>query len=1059
MSRSQRSNKGQISDGITVRGSRGLLLGCSAIGLFLGCNMSPSRAEPFSMRADDTALAEKTGVAQAGSATPSSQGTSPFAMFASDISTTAAGDTIYDGTSSAGSASLETSGEDAVIFQDSATASSASIINNGGQTRFEDDSTAASASLTANDTGIIRFADRSTAADARITTNAGGSLQFEGAASAGSAFITANGNVAFSGQSSADNAQLTINEAGSLRFGDQSDGGIARIANSGTTTFEGSSSLAGGQITNNETGSVRFLDNSSAGTTAFIANSGTVGFEGNSTLGDAALTNNDTGTVSFAGRSTAGSGFISNSGAVAFSENSSAGSAELIGNQGGSLRFEGSSTAAQSTISGAADIAFVENSTAGSSTIGMSPGSTIIFADEAEGGTASLQLDKGALLDISASDGLVGLGSLSGAGTAQLGAATLSVGDATPLVNFDGTITDNGAGGGLVKRGSGILNLSGTSDYSGETRVQSGTLEAGRDNAFSAASAFTVATGGTLALGDFDQEIGSLAGGGTVDLVDARLTSGGNNQSTSFSGAIGGTGGLTKLGTGTLTLSGINDYTGDTLVAAGGLSVDGSIAGSAVTVGELATLSGTGTIGSASVAGRLLAQTRGALTVLQDLTLDPTATFLLELDGARAGLVNVGGDVFVNGALDLVSQGIGAAGNYEFLVSGGTISGSFDTVTGDFAFLDPSVIYGGSTLTLRLERNDVTFASIGDTRNQRAAAAGIESLGADNDLYDAILPLNREQALAGFDLASGEAHAQVFASLQSLQQTSRRTVLNHLALRRDTGLWGQGGYLQDDLTDDNNAAGARLSGGWGTGGFDAELSRNLRVGLAASYAQTDFTNEARRSFGDIETIGLSVYGDWQRGRWRLSGGGDLARHSVDLERNIQAGLFSARTQSDYSAWSGGAFAELGYDLSINDFRIEPFIGLSWTRTQREGFAETGGGAVNLSANRHSADQTDAEVGLRLARAWSAGNGVRITPSLYASYGRRLSGSTASSTHAFAGGVPFTVYSNESGKNSGKVEARVDFSFNEKLDAALFYRGDFASNAKTHSVGGALRVGF
>ena len=55
-----------------------------------------------------------------------------------------------------------------------------------------------------------------------------------------------------------------------------------------------------------------------------------------------------------------------------------------------------------------------------------------------------------------------------------------------------------------------------------------------------------------------------------------RLTVGSNNLSTLFSGAIqdggfmGGTGGsLAKIGTGTLTLSGANTYTGGTLISAG----------------------------------------------------------------------------------------------------------------------------------------------------------------------------------------------------------------------------------------------------------------------------------------------------------------------------------------------------------------------------------------------------------------------------------------------------------------------------------------------------------
>jgi autotransporter-associated beta strand protein len=82
-----------------------------------------------------------------------------------------------------------------------------------------------------------------------------------------------------------------------------------------------------------------------------------------------------------------------------------------------------------------------------------------------------------------------------------------------------------------------------------------------------------------------DVTIGSIEGDGDVFLAGNNLTVGSNHLSTLFSGVMqdggisGGSGGsLTKIGPGTLTLSGANTYTGNTIIEEGALIVDGSIA-------------------------------------------------------------------------------------------------------------------------------------------------------------------------------------------------------------------------------------------------------------------------------------------------------------------------------------------------------------------------------------------------------------------------------------------------------------------------------------------------
>ena len=72
---------------------------------------------------------------------------------------------------------------------------------------------------------------------------------------------------------------------------------------------------------------------------------------------------------------------------------------------------------------------------------------------------------------------------------------------------------------------------------------------------------------------------GSIEGAGSYVLGDKNLEVGSNDLPPTVSGVISGVGGsLTKIGTGTLNLSGTNTYTGATDVDDGILRVNGSLA-------------------------------------------------------------------------------------------------------------------------------------------------------------------------------------------------------------------------------------------------------------------------------------------------------------------------------------------------------------------------------------------------------------------------------------------------------------------------------------------------
>jgi autotransporter-associated beta strand protein len=291
------------------------------------------------------------------------------------------------------------------------------------------------------------------------------------------------------------------------------------------------------------------------------------------------------------------------------------------------------------------------------------------------------------------------IGSLAGVTGTQvfLGEHELTTGGNDTSTTFNGVISGDGA---LTKEGTGTFTLTGANTYTGGTNINAGTLTLGTNEAgvIADSSAVFVAEGATFNLANNSETVGSSAGAGDITLGSATLTAGGNNSNTIFSGEISGTGGLTKVGTGTLTLSGTNTYTGTTTVSAGSLALSGGTAlensgqVNLSTSGANLTLNASETIGSlAGVAGTTV--TLGANTLTAGGN-GGTTTFA-GVAGGTGGLTKMGaGTLTLTGAntysgMTRVSVGTLALGasnvladNSKLLVNGGTFSiGTFsDTV-------------------------------------------------------------------------------------------------------------------------------------------------------------------------------------------------------------------------------------------------------------------------------------------------------------------------------------------------------------------------------------------
>jgi autotransporter-associated beta strand protein len=228
--------------------------------------------------------------------------------------------------------------------------------------------------------------------------------------------------------------------------------------------------------------------------------------------------------------------------------------------------------------------------------------------------------------------------------------------------------------GSLEKTGTGTLTLSAANSYTGVTQISAGVVVLSGSGRLADTTAVTVDSGATFDLNDVTDTVGSIAGAGSITLGSGTLTAGGA-LSTTFSGVISETGGFTKAGAGTLTLTGSNTFTGTLTISAGTVSVgSGSTTGwiDATSVVNSATITfnrsdATSYTGVVSGSGGLTKAGAGTLTITGANTYTGATTI-------SAGTLALGGSGVLADTTDVSVAGTFSLGAYSEQV--GSIAGA-----------------------------------------------------------------------------------------------------------------------------------------------------------------------------------------------------------------------------------------------------------------------------------------------------------------------------------------------------------------------------------------------
>lgn len=342
------------------------------------------------------------------------------------------------------------------------------------------------------------------------------SLNLTGASSAGNATVTLVG------------AGLSLYTDGLLNFRGTSTAAtsVLSAANQAQIGFYNNASAGQATITNNDKGLTAFSNSASAGTAHIINNSGGLTFfSGTPTADTATLVNNVGGSVDIGLMSRSlGVGSLSGAGDVYLgSQNLTAGNLNQNDAITGVIRDGMSPSFVAFLTSGGRVLPSMTGGSltkVGTGTLTLSEQNTYTGGTSFNGGVVQITADA----NLGAPTGSLGFNGGTLRTTADIAmnrVTTLNTGGGTFDTMTGTQLTQNGVIGGagaLTKSGAGTLVLNAANTYAGNTIVNAGTLTAGADNAFSANSAHTIASGAMLDLAGHNQTLQYVSNAGTVTL-------------------------------------------------------------------------------------------------------------------------------------------------------------------------------------------------------------------------------------------------------------------------------------------------------------------------------------------------------------------------------------------------------------------------------------------------------------------------------------------------------------------------------------------------------------
>ena len=543
---------------------------------------------------------------------------------------------------------------------------------------------------------------------------------------------------------------------------------------------------------------------------------------------------------------------------------------------------------------------------------------------------------------------------------------------------------------------------------------------------------------------------------------------------------------------------------GGTLLVSGDLS-----RATLLTVNSGGALSGTGTVGYTQInsSGTLAPGTTGvpgtSITVAGNLSFQPGAIYLVQINPMTASRANISGDASLAGTVQVsLAPGTYNGKTTYDILDPTSISGRFTDFTSNVSGIDGTLTYTPTNVLLNLKANlgaggglnanqhgvagainyyfnnggtlpadfftlfGLTGSNLTNTLSQLDGEAATGDQQAASQLMTEFLALMLDPSAPGrtdSDSASGFA-AEQDASLPPDIALAYASVLKAppkpATLDQRWSAWGSA-FGSSNQTNGDPAAGtndvtARTYGF--ASGMDCHFTRDTVLGFALAGGGTNWGLAQGLGGGRSDAFQTGVYGTTRSGPAYLAAALAFTNNWMRTSRIAIGDQLSAK----FNAQSYGARLEAGYrygmPIGVAMIGVTPYAALQVQDFHTPSYSETDltGGGFALSYNAMNATDTRSELGVRFDDLTVLGT-MPVTLRARAAWAHDwISNPALGAVFQALPGASFTINGAAPPKNSALASAGAELHLLNNWSLAGKFDGEFGSGSQTYAGTGTLR---